>query len=280
MKKFWWIFKRKSEEEIAIPEIIHKGLGKDYGLVFVNNHSDKISVTMDDKNKFIDLVYNPYFGDYHKLFFDDKANKLYYTKENCLYIWPKILIKNFKTKTMGICKHNGEILVTLHDTGKIVNIGGDIKYSDLKNPIGVINFRNELYHTEEELGRDGLIKTPDKVIKHIGVWTNGLCCLEDKLYFGGGDKIIYRYDGKNVEEICDVNFPIWCIYGVKEQEESILYCGGYDKYGIEIINLTNPEKRKTVLEDKAHQVCSISKIPIEFYEEMVKKITVLNTNKL
>ena|SRR3989344_2688775 len=129
------------EKEIILSQIVSKGLGVDYGLIFINNLSDKISAIFDGKKKWFDLTYNVEFGDYNKLFFDDLVNKLYYTQENCLYTWPKILVKDFRTKISGIGKYLEEILVCLYDEGKISDSEGNIKYKNVRAPLEIASFQ-------------------------------------------------------------------------------------------------------------------------------------------
>jgi len=245
-------------------ESANEGLGGDYSLIFTNKWNEKISATLDGEK----VENSPQKKEYHTFFFDSQTEDMYFTKANFLYKWPHTFIGHFDSLTWGIEKYKGEIFVALYDDGKIVNSRGKIEYNLLREPSMIATFQDEIYCTEKR----GLIKMPDKIIKQTGLWASGLCRLDGRLYFGGKDRIIYSYDGKKVELVCNVGFPIWCLGGIKEKNGNLLYCGGHNKKGVEVINLSNLEKRKTILEDKISNILSITCVPIKFCEDFIKKI--------
>lgn len=253
--------KTELEEEQEKLEL-KTGLGKDYGLVFRASElgTQPVYRTLDGKTSEKIILHAD------KVFFDKDSNELYFTSGNSLFQFPNQLIHDYRERTCGIGKFKQELLVILIDVGRIVDSSGNIKFERLNEPIELIEYRGNLYHTE--LDGKGLVKTPDESIAKTGNWTSGLDVL-DKLYFGGQNKKLYSYDG-SVREICDIGFPIWTICAVQEQNNKVLYLGGSNKKGIEILVLNDNDikERKTILENEVSSVASINYAPLSFLERI------------
>lgn len=240
-------------------------LGKDYGLIFVNGVHG-IYITPDGKEEKRLLEKKKFDSFYIKLFLDNQD--LYYTQGNCLYKWPKELVKEFETKVSGITRYNGELVVALRDEGEIVDLERNVVFEGLNDPLEIKVFGGEFYHTEGTSGR-GFVKTSTgQSIQSTGDWANGLTVLGDKLYFGGINKRLYSYDGKNVEEVCNLDFPIWGLHGVNDKRGDLIYGGGNSKRGIEVICLGR--MRETILVEGVNGVDSIVSAPLDYIERLMK----------
>ncbi len=237
-------------------------LGKDYGLIFVDNNY-KMSITLDGKTPTIILSKGRFGDGYNSLFLDNQT--LYYTKGNCLCKWPNVLVHDFKTRARGITKYNDEILVALIMLGEIAKSNGEILKDGLVDPYRLVVFNNELYHIEES--ENGLVKTlENKQIKSTGRWTEGLT-IGDKLYFGGYDKTIYSYDGSKIEEVCKTESTIRDLCAVKDRSGLIYACLSSGKEVL-VVHLDNPENKKTILQDQLNEPNSIISAPIDFINKL------------
>ena len=78
--------------------------------------------------------------------------------------------------------------------------------------------------------------------------------------------MIYRYDGRKVEQFCPAGFQIWNLHG----KGKIIYAGGCRKQGILSIPVNNPEGKRTLLEDCVDMVYSIVTAPLDFIEKLNK----------
>jgi len=252
--------------------VVLEGLGVDYGCIFKSGSGKNKTFTTDGQKV------TKILEDVRSLFYDSQTQELYFIKRTELYKWPDELVKDFGGEELwGIGKFKGDILVSLIDAGEIADTNGNVRYNGLVRPHKLREFNEELYHTESRGGR-GLVKTSTgKRIAGTGKWSNGLGILSDRLYFGGSDNVIYSYDGAKVEKICDVDFAIWSIHGVKEKEKNVIYCSGGNKIGIEVITLDDSgkvENKNTIFKDSVNEAGSIASAPLEFIKKLNKEAKV------
>jgi WD40 repeat protein len=243
-----------------------QGLGIDYGLIFISSHY-KMILSLDGINT--ETISSTSYSDYQCLFFDKEEKKLYYNKSNVLYEWPNKLIKDFNSKICGITKFKKEIIMTLYSLEKISNIEGKTLFDGLRFPYELEEFQGKLYYSSAA-NSGGLLETSNRqTVATTGGWTNGLDISPDgkRLYFGGQDRNLYSYDGKQVKNLCSLNTNIWSIHTVKEKNE-VIYCAGGDS-GIEKITLSGDKvlERETIIKSIS-SISSIVHAPIDFIKSL------------
>ena len=88
------------------------------------------------------------------------------------------------------------------------------------------------------------------------------------MYFGSRKKILYSYDGKNVEQVCNVGFPVWCLHGIENKKGGLIYGGGGDSGEcIFVVSPTDSDIR-IILKDETKQVLSIVSAPLDYIERL------------
>ncbi len=256
-------------------------LGVDYGLIIVNNRRDgSIDVTTDGRTiETIEAGKGGYQGYlyklYHDVFFDshDGKERLLYTTGDSLYEAKSknehTKLKDFGGSVWGVTRHKEKIILCLHGADRIVSLDGSM-IAEARSPMHIKVFNGNIYHTGGSGG--GLVLSLEqRVIKGTEIWFNGLTVLGDKLYFGGGDKKVYSYDGETVQEFFGTGFPIWGLCGVQNDDGGVLYAGGFSKMGILSIPIKEPTKASTIL-GEAHQIedaCSITTAPLPFIKKLI-----------
>ena len=242
--------------------------GRDYGLIFVGEYNS-ISALYVALNPSDAVKIKTY--PYRKLLFHN--NDLYFTTRSFVRKWPNEWICDDDLLLSGLTEYKGKFLVTAPSAGEIYDSNFKRLDYGLKGPMQIAVLNGGIYFTEDFDGL-GLCRVPRESIKKTGDWSNALTEFDNKLYFGGHDRVIYSYDGNKVEIITRVNFPVWSLHGVKEKDQNVLYASGYEKMGILRVNLDNPlVGQKSVVKNKPnpiHNIGSIAAAPIGYIKEMIK----------
>ncbi len=239
---------------------VMKGLGKDYGLVFCEEET--LYASLDGESSTIVGK-----GKYNDFFFD--GDDLYYTTGNDCFRWPNENIFSAEKPLWGICKHEGRIIVACPERKMILRDYGSPDYH-AHRPVGIASYKGQLFCTSEE--PDGLIRLPNELIASCGSYTDGICVLEDILYFAGQNGIIYQYDGNDVKEKFKLRNkfgstePIFKLDGVRDNTGDVIYASLGP--GTRVINLT-ALTAKTILKNHSGAK-SVTVVPLDYLKNMIK----------